>query len=290
MSDYYWDSQFEYLLKTRGLYYNDDYLEFLINYVWKLHKPINVVDFGCGYGFLGLKLLPLLPTGSSYTGFDKSKELIEKARNLHANCNYQSDFYEADLEEYAFTEKYDVAICQAFLLHLTNPKAMLERMASSVVPGGMVICFEPHWISNMSNLFLDGAVQSEIAYLGALQKLYERDTRDTGKDGNIGIKLPFYMSQIGLSEIDCRVSDKVNFLDLNNYSEGLYESLRTEGLGTFPGKQDEVVVNLINRGLSPEEAVRQYDAEMNLANSFKKDSFLTYAPSMKITFGRVSQT
>ncbi|MGO4373545.1 hypothetical protein AB4Z21_22820, partial [Paenibacillus sp. MCAF20] len=67
MSDYYWDTQFEYLRNTRKLYYNDDYLEFLIKIVWKITTPVNIIDYGCGYGFLGLKLLPMLPEGSTFT-------------------------------------------------------------------------------------------------------------------------------------------------------------------------------------------------------------------------------
>lgn len=39
MSEYYWDNKIDYLRSTRWLYYNDDYLEFLIQKVWKINKP-----------------------------------------------------------------------------------------------------------------------------------------------------------------------------------------------------------------------------------------------------------
>lgn len=68
MDQYYWDDKLEYLTSTRDLYYNDDYLEFLVKSVWKIHESVHIVDYGCGYGYLGLKLLPLLPQGSRYTG------------------------------------------------------------------------------------------------------------------------------------------------------------------------------------------------------------------------------
>lgn len=58
MSEYYWDSQIEYLKRTRDLYYNDDYLEFLVKSVWRITESVNIIDFGCGFGYLGLKLLP----------------------------------------------------------------------------------------------------------------------------------------------------------------------------------------------------------------------------------------
>lgn len=82
MSEYYWDDQIEYLRNTRCLYYNDDYLEFLVQRVWKIEKSVDIIDYGCGYGYLGLKLLPLLPEGSTYTGLDKGKELIKQAKEI----------------------------------------------------------------------------------------------------------------------------------------------------------------------------------------------------------------
>jgi len=69
-----WDDKFDYLKLTRSLYLNVDYLQFLVEKVWKITKKVDVVDFGCGYGYLGLVLMPLLPEGSTYTGVDISDE------------------------------------------------------------------------------------------------------------------------------------------------------------------------------------------------------------------------
>ena len=75
MEEYYWDTKIEYLRNTRDLYYNDDYLSFLVNTVWRIDRPVRMIDFGCGYGYLGLKLLPMLPKGTTYTGLDKGAEV-----------------------------------------------------------------------------------------------------------------------------------------------------------------------------------------------------------------------
>ena len=45
------------------------------------------------------------------------------------------------------------------------------------IKGGKIICFEPHWISNMASYLLDGEKQSEFIQLGVLQKLFESDTQ-----------------------------------------------------------------------------------------------------------------
>lgn len=190
MSEYYWDKQIEYLRNTRWLYYNDDYLEFLVQRVWKIEKAVHIIDYGCGFGYMGLKLLPLLPEGSKYTGVDKGTELIKHAKEIYEHTSYQADFIEGDIETMQVDRAYDIAMSHAFLLHMPEPKSILEKMIGSVVDGGRVICIEPHWIANMSSYALEGVQQSSIMHLGALQKLYEQDAIRSGKDGNIGMSIP----------------------------------------------------------------------------------------------------
>ncbi|NDI35338.1 class I SAM-dependent methyltransferase [Chengkuizengella sediminis] len=290
MEDYYWDNKLEYLRNTRDLYYNDDYLEFLVNSVWKISKPVRIIDYGCGYGYLGIKLLPLLPKGSTYKGIDKGQQLINKAKSLFQNLPYDVEFIVADVTEIELESKYDIAVCHAFLLHMADPKKMLQKMINSVIDKGNIICFEPHWISNMSSYHLNNYDQSEIIQLGFLQKLFEKDTKRNGKDGNIGIKLPTYLSELGVKNIDCRISDKVNFLDYNTIQtdkQSLYDSLKEEGLGSSPAEKEEFIEALIERGTSFDEAQEQYEAELRFSKVFNIDSSLTYAPNMKITFGVV---
>ncbi|WP_454190083.1 class I SAM-dependent methyltransferase [Paenibacillus sp. Marseille-Q7038] len=290
MSEYYWDNQIEYLRNTRGLYYNDDYLKFLVESVWKINKPVNIVDYGCGFGYLGLKLLPLLPDGSTYTGIDQGKELINQAKEIFSKLPYDTEFIVLDIDDAELEPKYDIAISHAFLLHMTDPKRILQKMVDSVQDHGMVICFEPHWIGNMANCYLDGTEQSNVVRLGVLQKLYERDHKRTGKNGNIGVQLPIMLSQLGLRDVGCRVSDKVNFLDQNMDPERkntLYRSLREEGLGQEPRPVSEVINHLISRELSEMEAKEQYEAEKTFFEKFSLESWLTYAPNMKISYGTV---
>ncbi|MBO1580148.1 methyltransferase domain-containing protein [Bacillus sp. XF8] len=290
MKEYEWDNRLEYLRNTRDLYYNDDYLDFLVNSVWKISKPVHIVDYGCGFGYLGLKLLPLLPIGSRYTGIDKGKQLLNEARNLFHPLPYEAEFNEADVTEIELESKYDIAICHAFLLHMNNPKTVLQKMIDSVVDGGNIICFEPHWISNMSSYYLNNLEQSEMIQLGVLQKLFEKDAERNGKDGNIGMKLPIYLSELGVEKIECRVSDKVNFLNTNEMQrdkQQLYHSLKEEGIGNTPAEKDDFIGRLINRGLTYNEAITQYEAELRFSKEFTIDSSLVYAPSMKITFGIV---
>ncbi|OJD64470.1 methyltransferase domain-containing protein [Bacillus sp. NH11B] len=292
MEKYDWNSKLAYLRNTRDLYYNDDYLSFLVNTVWKITEPVHIVDYGCGYGYLGLVLLPLLPNGSKYTGIDSGEALMAEARELFRSLPYESEFIEGDATEIELENKYDIATCQAFLLHMSSPKTMLEKMIHSIKQGGKIICFEPHWMSNMSSYVLDGENQSEIIQLGVLQKLFERDTQRTGKDGNIGMKIPTYLSEIGVKNIECRVSDKVNFLDSNMYHNdkySLYHSLKEEGIAGNPGDKQQFIELLMARGLTYEESLAQYEAELRFFKAFHMHSSLVYAPNMKITFGEIKK-
>ncbi|HDR8184351.1 TPA: class I SAM-dependent methyltransferase [Bacillus thuringiensis] len=290
METYDWNSKLTYLKNTRDLYYNDDYVSFLVNTVWKITKPVHIVDFGCGYGYLGLVLLPLLPAGSKYTGIDRGETLLAEARELFRLLPYESQFLEGDATEIELNDTYDIAICHAFLLHMSSPKTMLQKMIRSVKRNGKIICFEPHWISNMSSYSLGGENQSEIIRLGALQKLFESDTQRSGKDGNIGMKIPMFLSELGVKNIQCRVSDKVNFLDSNmhrNGKEKFYHSLKEEGIAGNPGDKQQFIERLMARGLIYDDALAQYEAELRFFKVFHLHSSLVYAPNMKITFGEI---
>ena len=290
LETYDWNSKLAYLKNTRDLYYNDDYVSFLVNTVWKITKPVHIVDFGCGYGYLGLVLMPLLPIGSKYTDVDSGETLLAEARELFRLLPYETQFLEGDATEIELNDTYDIAICHAFLLHMSSPKKMLQKMMHSVKRGGKIICFEPHWISNMSSYFLDGENQSEIIRLGTLQKLFESDTQRNGKDGNIGMKIPIYLSELGVKNIECRVSDKVNFLDSNIHHKDkndLYHSLKEEGIAGNPGDKQQFIERLMARELTYDNALAQYEAELRFFKIFHVHSSLVYAPNMKITFGDI---
>lgn len=290
MEKYYWDKRIDYLLNTRNLYYNDDYLSFLVNNVWKIHSPVNIVDFGCGYGFFGLKLLPLLPKNSKYTGLDLGNELIAKAKEYFVNSPYETDFIQCDVNNFIKENSFDIALCHALLLHISNPIKILENMKKCVLNNGKMICFEPHWISSMASMYLDGIEHNEIIKMDILQKLYSLDRRNTEKDGNIGIKIPIHFSKLGLKNINCRVSDKVIFMDKNNEKKDnvkLFNSLQKDGIGIRPKEKKNFIQGLIKRGLTIEEAEKQYNSEIKMSELFSIESIYTWAPSMKITCGIV---
>ncbi|QHW30536.1 class I SAM-dependent methyltransferase [Paenibacillus rhizovicinus] len=288
METYYWDGKIDYLKASERLYYNDDYVQFLVERVWKIDKPMHIMDFGCGFGHMGARLLPLLPEGSAYDGMDMGAGLIEHARALFRHAPYKTSFTVGDITKTAVERKYDIAVCHAVLLHMADPEALLRAMAGCVRPGGLVIAFEPHWIGNAANYDYEGIEQLDVTPLGLLQELYERDRRRTGKDGNIGLKLPKLFARIGLGGVQCRLSDKVNLHDPGMDEEErarLFEGIRIAD----PGEREPFTLQLLERGMSPVEADRLYEAEHRLSREFNASVFAAYAPGMKITFGTVQE-
>ena len=124
----FWENKLEYLLRTRKSAWNSDYMEFLVEKVWKIDQPVKVLDCGCGFGFLGLLIMPYLPEGSTYTGVDLAEGLLEEGKKLFEDKNYEVKFIHKDVYEYYVKEKYDLVICQAVLRHLDTPELFLKKM------------------------------------------------------------------------------------------------------------------------------------------------------------------
>ncbi|QLY81541.1 DNA (cytosine-5-)-methyltransferase [Clostridium intestinale] len=254
----FWDKKLDYLKDSRNLLWNDDYFEFLIKKVWKIDKPINIIDFGCGYGYLGMKLLPLLPQGSSYTGVDISDSLIKEGNQYFNNSSYKFRFINKDLNSFDIKDKYDMAICQTLLRHLPNPKEILEKMIDSTVEGGIVVCVEVNRMFENSGMYIKGIEYNSTDTNNILHKLWETELHEEGRDFSIGIKMPFYMDELGLKNIDVRLCDKVNFISPNSdmYEKNINALISANNWdrSISINESNKCIDFLMSRGLSKSEA------------------------------------
>lgn len=248
---YFWDTQIDYLRTTREQFWNDDYFEFLVKFVWKLDKPINVIDFGCGYGYLGMKLLPLLPQGSTYTGIDLGEELLEKAEKLFENAPFEAKFIRVNILEYTPTEKYDLVICQTVLRHIPQFKDVLKKMIASVKDNGTVICIEVNRRMENAGLYIDG-IDFKIDERDALIKSkWMSELQNGGRDYLTGIKVPIFMEELGLRNVSVRVNDFVEFIspqkDKEEYNDHINAFMKEHGFERDNG--DETISALNARSL-----------------------------------------
>jgi len=263
MSENIWDSKLDYLKTSRRCFFNLDYLKHLIDNVWRIVRNVDIVDFGCGNGELGMSLLPLLPEGSIYTGLDSSTVLLDSARKAFSERPYAHQFKQADITTYEPKSKYDMAVCRTVLQHIPDALNVMERMKQSVKPGGLVICIETDRNLDNAGLYFDGLDLHSFNNLGILQKLWYTQHMHGGSDHTIGTKLPAYLQKIGLKNIGVRMSDYVQFL--NPDDEPTKHSLDVAAFhaawDTTARDEKSAVKNLISRGLSEEEAGIQLKCE-----------------------------
>lgn len=228
-----WDNKIEYLKLTRDYFWNDDYLEFLIKHVWKINTPIKVLDFGCGYGYLGMKLLPLLPQGSTYTGIDIGKELLQTAKREFQNSSFEADFIETDLLDYVPLPKYDLAICQSVLRHIPQYKVILGKMIDSVAVGGRVVCLEINRRMENAGLYISDLECDINKHDEWLAKKWQEEIMNGGRDYLAGAKIPMYMEELGLKDVSVRVNDFAEYIspthDKENYDKHIKSFLTEHG-------------------------------------------------------------
>jgi 2-polyprenyl-3-methyl-5-hydroxy-6-metoxy-1,4-benzoquinol methylase len=290
----YWNSKLDFLKSIRNGWCNTDYIEFLIQKVWKISTRVSVVDFGCGFGYLGLLVLPLLPKGSTYTGIDNSDILLEEARNCFFGSKFETHLIKADLNDYIPQEEYDIAMSQAFLRHIPNPKYMLDKMIRSVHPGGMVICMETDRQMESAGIFISG-LEYDYSYQALLQeKQYKIELARGSRDYRTGIKIPKYMQELGLHDIRVRINDSVKFLnpfgDSQAYEDTYKAMINSQGWNKTYSDSEKAVLfqSLIDRGLDKHDAeifVRNILYLNNYVQKTKGKEYVIQTSCTLISFG-----
>lgn len=254
----YWAERREYLDRTRNAMWNTDYMRFLIQTVWKVDKPVRVADFGCGSGFLGRLMMPLLPAGSTYTGIDHDAALLAEAEQRMAGASWPTRLVEASVYDFDEPGRYDLAVCQALLRHLDRPGEALDRMVCTVGPGGRVVGIEVNREFECDGLYLDGMAYETLCERGGWRRLWRREREVQGRDHAIGMRLPFLMRACGLVDIDVRFNDKVQFSapGMEGHEQARADLLASRGWDGMPdgGCEEALVAHLVNHGMLREEA------------------------------------
>ena len=295
--DDYWDGKAGTLESSRILFHNDDYREFLVTKVWRIDQPSRVIDFGCGYGRFGQMLMPLVPGGSTYTGFDQSADLIEKGRELWAGSPYQAEFSVGSVHDAHFAdESFDIAISQAVLMHISDATKAIREMVRVTRHGGLVITCDTNRNAHNALLHIEELNTQETTPLDMLQGINQEIRRQTGVDHNIGVKTPVIMHKAGLKNVGARISDCVRLLFPpveNEYDEALFRGMCEQGLDPnldTEEKRANLKAFLMKYGVSEEDADK--DIEQMLAWDFKgkgRDYHTVYPSLLSFSFGTVEK-
>lgn len=291
----YWDDGDEYLRQTIILQHNRDYLEFLVERVWKLDQVCRLVEFGCGSGKMGLQLLPLLARGSTYTGIDLSSKLIARGRQVWANTPWEAEFQVGSIYAAPFADNsFDVAMTHTVLMHVPHPEEVIQEMIRVTRPNGLVIACEANRNAHTAMLHIDEVNRQETVPLELFQTINRGIRERTGVDHNIGAKLPVLMHKAGLKHIHIRVSDAARFLfpplDTEDKSR-LFKAICDEGYGRARPNEEERErwkANLMKYGISEADAQAEITRELEENFLNKEYQYHTvYASLLTWSFGYV---
>lgn len=288
----YWEHRLEYLLRTRKALWNQDYMQFLIRDVWSIREPVNVLDCGCGYGALGLLMMPLLPPGSKYVGVDFSRNMIEAAEQYYRHSHIPARFILSDIQSFQPEEKYPLVISQAVLRHVDDGEALLRKMAGFVKEGGLLVSLECNREFEADGLYISGMDYMDLCRHQGLEKLWQKELEQQNRDYSIAMKVPHYMKAAGLKNVSCRMNDRVTFLEPEqpDYPELLESVIKADHWNDEKTDREirEDIAYFMNHGMNRQEA-EDYCRQMNGIVRYLKDHqghvALTQMRGIMISYG-----
>ena len=288
----HWSGKLSYLKESRRSLWNEDYFAFLVDSVWGITEPVEILDCGCGYGALGLLLLPLLPKGSHYVGVDFSKEMIEDAIHIFSETEYDADFICEDVLNLKIVKQYDIVAASAVLRHVNDGFEYLRKMAELTKENGLLISMECNREFEASGLHIEGMEYVRLCEHEGLKKLWSRELEKQNRDYAIAMKIPHYMKTLGFTDIGCRMNDRVNLLEKEdeNHEEKLESIIRTDHWACEKSdiEMEKTIEYFMNHGMSRLEAERYCRQQNDIARYLKqhKESIaLTKATGLMISYG-----
>ena len=264
------------LYKNKKYFWNDDYLRFLINSVWNIDKPIDVIDFRCCDGYFGQQLLGILPKGSTYTGVD-NEYYTKKAKLELGSSVLDANFIVSDIYSLETDKQYDLAICQCSLRHMNKPLEELEKMITTVKKGGIVACIEVNREFENDGLYIDGIDYDYLCTSFDFHEFWRKELKCEGRDYAIGMRLPFYMQQLGLQDIDIRMNDRVMYVnpEMHEYEEMVQDFIEINGYDKSynNSNQEGTIEFFMNRGVDRAQAENYIRKQSIIAEFFQKPDF-----------------
>jgi SAM-dependent methyltransferase len=154
------------------------------------------LDIGCGPGEV-MELMGKLvgPTGK-VTGIDIDANVGRLAVDrLNKNGYASYSFIERDLaDETPLSGAFDVTFARTVLIHMANPRNLLQRMYRVTKPGGTLLVQD----ANMTTI----DIQPRPSTWPVVEKLFQDLFVATGKDPRFGLKLPVHFVEAGVGAPD----------------------------------------------------------------------------------------
>lgn len=200
-----------------------------------LEDGMNVLDCGCGPGYVLEKLHALYPS-LRCTGIEVDSQLVAVAKRTVAEkglnrCRvFQQSMTAMELPD----DSFDFVVARLVLEHLPNPMLALKEVLRVLKTGGKAV-----FVDNDFDLHERTAPDSPA--LNELYDAYRRARRSEGGNPCIGRELPLLMKRAGYGGVD------LHLLAAHNHVLGDGAFLKAEGSG--------IPVQLVKTGYLASEAL-----------------------------------
>ncbi len=185
----------------------------------------NVLDIGCGSGFLTLELAGSVGESGSVDALDISREMVdatvERCRGLPQVSVSRGNVTELQMPP----ESYDAVTCTQVLLYVADVEKALGQMVRVLRPGGRLAVLETDWRGVVMNSSHPGVTDSVF-----------RAWDDTVPSPNLPVRLNRLMRAAGLENIRVTAIPLLN----TDYDPGLFSVSTLDWMGSNAVRQGAV--------------------------------------------------
>lgn len=222
------------------------------------------VDLGCGGGHVTFELARRAGGSGSAVGVDLDDELLALARQQAADEGYRNVSFRAEPVEDFSDADFDIAYARMLLSHVSDPAAMVARMAGAVRLNAIVVVEDVHFAGCFTEPACD-AYDQWVAWFKAAVHLAHGDL-------DIGPRLPEMLRAVGLRDIGLRVVQPA-------YRNGPVKQLQQQSM-------EKVRSAVLNAGIT---TAHEYDRAHTELKAFTDDpTTIVASPRMIQTWGRRS--
>ncbi|MGE5675898.1 MAG: class I SAM-dependent methyltransferase [Mycobacterium leprae] len=145
-------------------------------------QPSQVLDVGCGTGFLALLYAEL---GHAATGIDLASEMIVQARSKAEQQGLRAAFRVGDAESLAEPDdSFDLVIARHLLWTLPDPGRAVQEWLRVLRPNGRIILIEGHWgVGDLTGEY--GRIHTHFPFFG----------------GALGDKVAAFLQSCGVQDV-----------------------------------------------------------------------------------------
>lgn len=115
----------------------------LMNHLKNKHKPLSILEVGCGNGWLSAKLAEL--NGALVTGIDANKPEIEQARRVFKNSSVRFIYTTFNPEIFGKYVKFDVIVFAASFQYFSSAQTIIQEAKQLLNPGGEIHIMDTHF-------------------------------------------------------------------------------------------------------------------------------------------------